>query len=290
MGGELFLRKDWFQLGKEIRDRGMKLLIISNGYCVTNDIVSKLVSLQPHAVATSLDGGTATIHDRIRGTPGSFKKVMEFLTLCRSADLPVTVITTVSKLNIHQLPQIKDFLLRKTIAWQIQIASPEGRFPRDYAISQEEYYAVALFIASLQKKYTKKELPVIGAHCLGYHSHVLPNLGISPVWNGCPAGTAILSIKSNGDVIGCLAISEKYIEGNIRKKSIIEIWNSLDSFAYNRKFTIEDLGENCRGCSFGTTCRGGCMGMSSGFTKHPHNTPYCFYKIEQGLFPKKRKR
>lgn len=286
MGGEPFLRNDWFQLGREIRDRGIKLLIISNGYRVANDTISKLASLQPYAVATSLDGGTAMIHDHIRGTNGSFKKVMGFLSSCRAIDLPTTVITTVNKLNMNDLPLIKELLLGKNIAWQIQVATPEGRFPRNYALSKEEYYAVALFITSLRKKYTKKELPVIGAHCFGYHSRAFPGIGLSSTWNGCVAGTSILSIKSNGDVIGCLAIPENYIEGNIRTRSIIEIWNSPESFSYNRKFTVKELGENCRGCFYGETCRGGCMGMSTAFTNQPHNTPFCFYTIEQELSTK----
>lgn len=288
MGGEPFLRKDWVQLGGEIKNYGMKLLFISNGYAITQQIISQLKRLQPYAVATSLDGGTTTTHDHIRGTSGSFKKVMDFLASCKSADLPTTVITTVNKLNINELPGIKDIIQGQQIAWQIQVATPTGRFPRRFALNKEEYYAVALFISSLQKKYSRKELPVIGAHCFGYHSLSLPDLGLSSTWQGCPAGTSILSVKSNGDVIGCLAMPVVYIEGNIRTRSIIDIWTSPDSFAYNKQFSHEALGENCRSCCYGDSCKGGCMGMSTAFTGQPHNTRYCFYKIEQE-FPIKTK-
>ena len=111
MGGEPFLRKEWYRLGREVKDLGMKLLIISNGYIVNDDIISKLVNLEPYAVSTSLDGATAKTHDHIRGVNGSFKKVMEFISSSKKSDLPVTVITTVNKLNLKELPMIKDFLL-----------------------------------------------------------------------------------------------------------------------------------------------------------------------------------
>jgi radical SAM protein with 4Fe4S-binding SPASM domain len=283
MGGEPFLRKDWYQIAKKIKDYNMKLLFISNGFNINKKIIDKLIELEPHAISTSLDGAKPETHDKIRGVNGSFKKVMEFISLNTQAGLPTTVITTVSKININELSKIKDLLINRNIAWQIQVATPEGRFQKHYALSKEEYYSVAMFIASIQKKYSRKELPVIGAHCFGYYSKYLPWLGLFPGWNGCPAGVRILSIKSNGDVIGCLATPEQLIEGNIRKRSIIDIWNDPKSFSYNRKFDVKNLGENCKGCKYGSKCRGGCMGMSIGFTGKPHNHPYCFYKIEDEL-------
>ena len=286
MGGEPFLRKDWHIIGKKVRDLGMRLLVISNGYNINRDIIKKLVELEPHSVSTSLDAGTPETHDKIRGVKGSFKKVMEYIDLSREADLPTTIITTASKINYKDLPLIRDLILNRGIAWQIQIATPLGRFPKELALSKEEYYSVALFIASMQKKYKKGELPLIGAHCFGYHSTYFPCLGLYPVWKGCQAGITVLSIKSNGDVIGCLSEPNSRVEGNIRKRSIVDIWKDPNAFAHNRNFKIEDLGENCKGCKYGVTCRGGCTGFSVGFTGKAHNHPYCFYKIEQELLKK----
>ncbi len=280
MGGEPFLRKEWETLGKEVIDHGMKLLIISNGFLVNSKIISKLVRLQPYGFSLSLDGATAQTHDYIRGVPGSFEKVMESIRLARGANLPIAVITTVNRINFAELPFMKDFLLDKHIAWQIQVAAPQGRFPRNLTLSKDEFYSLGLFIASLKKQYSVKELPVIGAHCCGYYSTYMPEFGASSKWRGCQAGISIVSVKSNGDVIGCLATPERYIEGNIRRRSIIDIWNAPDSFPYNRKFLKKDLGKNCRECIYGETCKGGCMGMSTAFTDMPHNDPYCYHKIE----------
>jgi len=280
MGGEPLLRKDWYELGKEVRNLGMEFIIISNGFNISKEKMDKLASLEPYAVSTSLDGGTAKTHDMIRGKKGSFDKVMEYLNLSKDADLPTTAITTVSRLNIKELPLIKDILLDRFIAWQIQVATPHGRFTKKHALSREDFYQLGEFIASLQKEYSKKELPVIGAHCMGYHSDHIPCLGLYPEFRGCQAGISILSIRSNGDVTGCLSTQDEYIEGNVKEKSIVDIWNDPEGFAYNRKWKKDLLGENCRDCKHGEICRGGCMGMSIGFTGKPFNNKYCFYKIE----------
>jgi len=283
MGGEPLLRKDWYVIAKEVRDLGMKLSIISNGVLVNEDVISKLVKLEPHAVSTSLDGATAKTHDSIRGVPGSFDKVMNYLSLSREADLPTSAITTVNKLNYKELPAIKDLFFDRFIAWQIQVGAPIGRFPKNLVLSEEEFYSVGLFIAHLKQKYSSREMPVIGAHCFGYHSGCIPPLSIYPDWIGCQAGVSIISIQSNGGIKGCLSTSDEYIEGNIRERSVIDIWNDPNAFPYNRKFKKENLGEFCKDCKYGETCKGGCMSMSTACTNKIHNDPYCFYRIEQKL-------
>ena len=283
MGGEPFLRKDWYTLAQKITDHQLQLLIISNGYIITPTIITQLQQLNPYGISFSLDGGTPATHDYIRGKQGSFSKILNVLNQTQQANIPTTIITTINKLNIHELPLIRDLILNKNIAWQLQIATPEGRFPRHHALTKEEYYAAALFIATSQKKYSRKELPLVGAHCFGYFSQHFPNLGLSTTWEGCQAGKTILSIKSNGDITGCLATPPNYIEGNIRQKNIQEIWNNPQGFAYNRQFNTKNLGPFCTGCPHGEQCKGGCLGMSIGFTGKPYNHPYCFYRIEQEL-------
>jgi len=283
MGGEPLVRKDWYEIAKEVRDRGMSLSIISNGYNIDEDKINKFIKLEPHAISTSLDGATAAVHDKIRGIDGSYDKVMQYLNMARDADLPTSVITTVSRLNFKDLPAIKDLLFDRFIAWQIQTAAPIGRFPKELIISEEEYYALGLFIASLKEKYSSQQIPVIGAHCLGYYSEKIPELGILPKWIGCQGGISIISIQSDGGIKGCLSTPDEFIEGNVRERSVIDFWNDPNAFSYNRNFKVEDLGPLCKGCKHGEVCRGGCMSMSTAFTGVPFNSPYCFYRTEQKM-------
>jgi radical SAM protein with 4Fe4S-binding SPASM domain len=285
MGGEPLLRPDWHIIAKRIREHGMELSVITNGTVGGDKEIEILKSLSPRAVAVSIDAADPAIHDEIRGMRGAWQKSADFMKKCSAAGLPVSVITTVHKKNIGQLGAIRDMLLGKGMAWQIQTAGAEGaRFPREMLLSDEEFYSVGLFIGSMKSTYSPKELPVIGAHDLGYHSYLIPALGLADDWQGCQAGTSVLGIQSDGNIKGCLAMNEDYVEGNIRDISIKELWESPEHFAYNRKFDMLELGSNCLDCEFRFSCRGGCSEMSLMLTGQKHNDPYCFLKIEKKLF------
>jgi len=281
MGGEVFLRHDWQIIAKEIKDLGMTVSVITNGFCQASQIIPILKRLKIDSVMVGLDGASASSQDSIRGVPGSFDKSITFIREAKKAKIRIWIITTVHKLNFKELPEIRDLVLHEEVNWQIQEATPIGRFPKTLVLSEEEYYALGLFIRSTQKNYATKKLSIIGAHNFGFHSHVIPNLSSYPVWNGCYAGKTVLGIQSNGNVKGCLALSDEFIEGNIRKRNIIGIWNDTNAFAYNRKFKKENIGKNCKTCKHGVTCKGGCTTRSSSMTGSPHNDPCCFYRFEK---------
>ena len=278
MGGEPFMRGDWYSIAQCVRDLGMEFSLVSNGLELQSHI-DELVELEPKVIGMSLDGLEKT-HDSIR-RPGSFKKVMESLGLLIDHGIQTTLITTVSKLNFHELPRMKDFILNQGPNWQIQVAMPFGNFSRELLISEEEFYAVGMFIAAQRLKNKFDDLPVIGAHCFGYFSKVLPG---SQGWQGCTAGLSSLGITSDGGIVGCLSMgNNRFIEGNVRKTKLGDIWNNSENFPYNRNFSLNDLGPNCSGCRHGKRCRGGCSSMSLNLTEKLHNDPYCFSSLEKKL-------
>ena len=281
MGGELFLRKDWEIISREIKDLGMAVSTVTNGFFNPHKIIPKLVKLQVDCVTVGFDG-TEKIHDQIRGVNGSFQKALDFMRASRVAGLVTNAITTVHKMNLHDIKNMIRLILdEEGLDWQIQEAVPIGRFSDEFGLSEEEIYSLGVFIANLQKKYSKDR--VIGSHSLGFHSQFIPNLSFYPKWKGCYAGRSVLGIRSDGAVKGCEMLPDKYIEGFVRERSIVDIWNDPNAFSYNRKFKKEDLGPLCKDCKHGETCRGGCMTRSVIMTNKPHNDPRCFYRIEQKL-------
>ncbi len=280
MGGEPFLRDDWYEVAQEIKKNQMKLTLVSNGLDIISQI-QKLKSLQTDCVSLSLDGGTPKTHDYIRGIKGAFDKVLHVINVLRKEKLPVSVITTVSKINFKELNLIRDLLINKKIAWQIQIALPIGRSSRDLVITREQFYAVAMFIAINLKKYSSKELPLIGAHCFGYFSNLLPELGLDP-WIGCQAGRSVLGIQSNGNIKGCLTLPDDFIIGNIRVNNLHNIINSKIN-SKNFQFFHKNNSENyCSKCIMLKRCRGGCLGTAIAFNSF--DNPYCLRAIEKEIF------
>ncbi|MFX1593504.1 MAG: radical SAM protein [Promethearchaeota archaeon] len=280
MGGEPFLRDDWYDIAREIKKNKIKLTIVSNGLDLTNQI-HKLKKLQVDCISLSLDGGTPKTHDYIRGIKGAFDKVLNSITLLKDQNFPLSVITTVNKINFKELNLIRDFLLNKNIAWQIQISLPIGRFSRDLAISREQFYAIAMFISLHLRNYSTKELPLIGAHCFGYFSIFLPELGLDP-WFGCQAGKSVLGIQSNGNIKGCLTLPDDYIEGNIRTKSISEILDSRFYLKYKQSIYKKNSKNYCSNCEAFKKCKGGCLGTA--IALNSFDKPYCLRAIENELF------
>lgn len=288
-GGEPFLRNDWLILGKKIKDLGMKLSVVSNGFVNAKRIIPELVKLEMDSVQVGLDGASAQTHDKIRGVSGSFEKAIEFLRLVKKTGLPFGAITTVSKMNFKELPAIRDVITREGFDWQVQEAIPIGRTLYKMVLSDPEYYSMGLFVASNQKIYSSKGIMISGPHNFGFYSQFIPGPGSTTVWDGCWAGKKVLGIQSDGGVKGCLALSDDFIDDNLRNRSIIDIWNDPNSFIYNREFKKENLGENCKDCKHGEICKGGCMTRSKSLTDKFHNDPCCFYRIEQELFKKTKK-
>jgi len=283
MGGEVFLRKDWFEISKKIKDCGMALSIITNGYFNPDKFVNKLNDLEVDCLLIGLDGGKAETQDKIRNKKGCFEKSKNFVIKTKQAGLPTGIITTVHKLNFNELPIIHDFVKKYDLIWQIQHAVPLGRFPKELLVTKEQYYTLGLYIKKLQNNYKGEKVPYIGNHNFGFFSNKIRNISPLPDWQGCIAGKTIIGIQSNGNIKGCLALSDKFIEANIREKSIKDIWNDPNSFPYTRNFKIYNIGENCKNCEHKETCKGGCTTRSSTITGKPHNDPLCFYKIEKEL-------
>ena len=275
MGGEPFLRRDCFSVARCVKQLGMNLSFVSNG-TVLEEYLDEIERVEPKVVGISLDGMKEN-HERIRGKD-TWDKAVHAVEALRNRGIQTTVITTVSKVNFKDLPKMKDLLLKKGVNWQIQTAMPFGNFQKEFTLSKEEYYATALFIAKERIRNKFEDLPVVGAHCYGYYSRVLPGCR----WNGCQAGMSSIGITSDGNIVGCLSMgNNRFIEGNVRERSIIDMWNDSDTFGYNRKKELMMPGSNCSGCRHEPECKGGCNSVSYSLTGQFHNNPYCFFAIER---------
>jgi radical SAM protein with 4Fe4S-binding SPASM domain len=77
--------------------------------------------------------------------------------------------------------------------------------------------------------------------------------------------------------------NDRFFEGNLRQRRLRDIWESQDSFPYNRKADKMIPGPNCAGCKNEFKCGGGCSSVSYSTTGMFHNDPYCFYAIEKEM-------
>ena len=273
-GGEPFLCDFWENLAKYIVNKNIKLGIVTNGTLINSKIINILTHLPiTPEIGISIDGNSK-IHDEIRGIAGSFEKSIKSLKNLIDNNIPCSVITSVSKKNFLSLQNIYDILKSKKIyTWQIQAALPIGRMSnnKDLILDEDDFIKLVQFIVKCREDNTIK---VKAGDNLGYYcslEHKLRDF----IWKGCSAGISTIDIKSNGDVTGCLALQNIPPEGNIRNRSIIDIWKDNSLFLFNRNFKKENLKGKCKLCKFGTLCKGGCSALSSCYSGEFRNNIMC---------------
>jgi radical SAM protein with 4Fe4S-binding SPASM domain len=230
-----------------------------------------------------LDGARPAIHDEQRGLKGSFARVWEALDRLREAGLPASIITTLTRHNLYDLPALAQFILGRGLQWQAQTATCNGaRMKPSEQLNPLEFYWVGAWLSLARRKYDWPLLPVAGAHDLGHHSTRLGT--VQPpgcAWAGCTAGVDTLGILSDGGVKGCLSLPDEFLEGTVRERPIADLWRDPVAFDFNRGFKPDNLQGYCANCPHGPTCRGGCTDLAQSASGVPHNNPYCFHQLEQ---------
>ena len=262
-GGEPLLRNDWDKIATRLMSLGVQSHIISNGWLIDDEMAKRAYNAGIKVFAISLDGLQNT-HDYMR-CDGSFDSVMQSLRILKNNGVNTAIITTINKRNLPELTEMKDILKEHGIgAWQLQIATPMGSFHGHRDELMIEPHQVNDIINLAYK--VKDEIKVCLGDCVGYYSNKEHKIRENffgtkdAIWVGCAAGKYSLGILHNGDITGCNSIrSADFIEGNIRNKSLKEIWES--GFAWNREFSRESLSGMCIDCQYASYCLGGCPNM-----------------------------
>jgi radical SAM protein with 4Fe4S-binding SPASM domain len=287
-GGEPTLNPDWDRIGKRLADHCIKVNLISNGWHWNETHVARAKAAGFCGAAFSLDGFERE-HDEFR-QPGSFARVVSAIEACVAGGLPVAVNTTVNRLNQRSLRELRDFIRDKgAFSMQIQLATPSGNMDshRDLVVDPADLVWLVPDIAALCRQNTNKFFAV-GADDIGYYG--MPEQGLRdtggelPFWIGCRAGCQVVGIESSGNVKGCLSLpssmhgERRFVEGNLREKSLAEIWQADDAFAYNRQYSEASLTGFCRVCRYRDFCRGGCTWtVYCNTLQGGEGNPFCFY-------------
>jgi radical SAM protein with 4Fe4S-binding SPASM domain len=285
MGGEALLRPDWDRIALRLRELGISALgLVTNGIALNDSNWRKLDILGFCQLVISLDAATPEVHDTRRRKKGAHAKAKRAVKEMATRPLQYkNVITSVDKSNLDELPRIRDWLLNNApeVTWIINYASPTpgSRMDRSDSVGVEEFLRLARFIARNRAEH-KGRLEITGTHGMGYFSSCFPDLH-NFTWSGCQAGISALGLRSDGAVTGCLILSDPFIEGNVRQKSLSKIWNAPEGFAYNRQFSKEMLKGRCKGCRWGEACRGGCPEIAYSYTNDPFDMPFCLYRLER---------
>ncbi|MBT8340602.1 MAG: radical SAM protein [Desulfatitalea sp.] len=288
-GGEPLLRQDWHIIAKRLSHQGVGVNLISNGWLIDDRLLELARDSGVVNIGISLDGGAQT-HDGIR-KKGAHARVVRVLALMKEKHFQSAVVTTILKKNIRELPQIQKVLEKLAVEiWQLQIGLPMGNLSRQEVIDPRQVEDIIGFACRLLTHGTLK--PVI-ADSVGYYTKQTKMLwenssGCGSGWMGCQAGKSNIGILHDGRITGCTSIrDDRFVEGNIREKSLRDIWESPEAFAWNRQLKKSDLSGFCAQCQFGEVCLAGCSSAKLSTTHDLTQNPYCARRNHiEDVFPK----
>lgn len=269
------MRPDWDMIAKRLTEYGVKVSIITNGFLFSEELTAQLNNAGIASVGISIDGPEA-IHDRYRQA-GSFQRAREAIHALGSAGIPVSVITTLHHENAGRIEDLYEQMKLWPIwAWQIQTCSPMGN-----AVSGINYrFDVGPVIRFILGNISSAPFIIGAADNIGYYTEGEGYLRGNPsgfaMFSGCKAGISSIGIDSVGNVRGCESMyDDVFIEGNLRSRSLREIWEDPQAFAYNRRFNLDQLTGPCQTCRFGMYCAGGCRSYNHFVHNKLYESPAC---------------
>ncbi|MDQ5983796.1 MAG: putative mycofactocin radical SAM maturase MftC [Eubacteriales bacterium SKADARSKE-1] len=283
IGGEIFFKKDWEKVSRKLVDSGVHVNIITNAYNLGDEQFRQLKDSGVKQVAISIDGMENT-HNTIRRNPHSFEHILKVMKRLNDDGYYISVVTTLTDLNFDDLEKMYQLFLDKSVRiWQLQLASPMGNASEhlELLIDPGKVPSVTKFI---REKNKEGKILLVAGDNVGYYDNNehyirgdLPKTCTE--FNGCQAGKLVVGVDSVGNVKGCESLySDEFIEGNLRKDSLYEIWNRDGAFAYNRNFNTSMLNGKCKGCDRAKQCAGGCRQLSNFTSGNKFESIYCSYR------------
>ncbi len=284
-GGEPLLRDDIFDIAEYGSSKGLRMVMAPNGTLVDATTVDRLKRVGVMRISLSLDGATAAAHDSFRQVEGAFDAVMRAAREANKAGLEFQINSTVTSRNVADIPAIMDLAVEMgASAFHVFMLVPTGRAEElgDELIGAEE---CERFLRWLHSEIGKRPI-AIKATCAPHFYRIAQQGeraaktrdgmragGLDRTTRGCLAGVAFCFVSHVGDVFPC-----GYLEvncGNVRDKSILEIWSNAEPFVTLRNF--KNYKGRCGKCKFLAVC-GGCRARAYAVTgDYLREEPLCSY-------------
>lgn len=284
-GGEPLLREDIFDIAKYGTDKGLRMVMGTNGILISPDVADKMKAAGIKRATVSLDGATRESHEAFRKVEGCYDLAVQGIKNLQAAGIGTQVNTTITKRNLHDLDAmletIKDL---KIDAWHIFLLVPTGRGKEIESdeIPPQEYENVLNWFYE-----KKKEVDMnLKATCAPHYYRILrqrakeegekvtfESHGLDAVTKGCLGGTGFCFISNIGEVYPCGYLPA--LAGNAKEASFKDIW--YNSKVFNDLRDVGKLKGKCGVCEYRRVC-GGCRARAFAQTgDYLDEEPYCVY-------------
>lgn len=238
-GGEIFTRKDCFDILEYAYSKRFLMDIFTNGTLLDGMDYIRLRSCHPRCVHFSVYSHIPQKHDAVTQTPGSFEKTIKAIEACSIIGIPVNIKTPVFDETIDDIEGM--VRLAETLSASIELGQnitpkKDGNLkPTALKISGEEkdnrvHYAIKNLIKTIGNETDKKQV-----------SDKL-----------CGAGDHSISINPYGQVYPCNLL--QLCIGDVIRQPIREIWEKSDVLKWWRENNRRSRKKGCANCELIERC------------------------------------
>ena len=249
-GGEVLLRPDLEEAGREVTRRGYPWGMVTNGMALTAERFERLLDAGLRSVAVSLDGFEAE-HNRLRGNPLSYDRALAAVRMIvREPSLSYDVITCATPAVMPTLEPFRDMLIAEGVEHWRLFSMGRAKGDPSLQLSDAQFRELLEFI-----RRTRLEGRIDAGYACegflgGYEAEVRDH------FYQCAAGVSVASIRVDGAISGCTSIRANYHQGNIYRDRFWEVWESRFEPFRNREWARKGI---CADCRMFRYCEGGGM-------------------------------
>ena len=283
-GGEVFIRRDWFDIFEAFDSEGFTLSIVSNGTLIKTQVIEKLKGLRDTHILISLDGDKQN-HDRIRGQQGAHQKTIEAIERLIESGISVQVNATIIKTNLEDVPFLTKLSRDLNVSMRFSLLNPHnGRGVRNstLALNVQEIIALREFCHEMRQRGSKVFLNI--PPLLQYPEDVIPIRSPSCGWTNSYCG---ITFDGYVTICGVAGADKTLYVGNIMEQPFDEIWLNAPLFKKLRSYTATDLKGICSRCPVREECGGACRLSAYKSSQGDFTTSYgmCQAFYDEGYIP-----
>ncbi|MEM7411659.1 MAG: radical SAM protein [Myxococcota bacterium] len=247
-GGDPLLRKDFPEIYRHAKQRGMLVTVFTNGTLINDRIIALWDELPPAMVEISLYGLTREVYEQVVAVKGSYDRCMDGIARVLAAGHPLALKCPATTENAHEIPGLQAFAKDLGIEFRYDpaiLATMRGeKHPHALRLSPEQIVALEQGDAEKDRAWSQ------------YLGEQRENPPEGQKLFTCGAGKNSLHVDPTGNVQVCLMV--KNFRHSLRERPLREIYEQ--EFPKIRAIEREPDAK-CSSCASRSTCHN-CPGVA----------------------------
>ena len=241
-GGEIMMRKDFFEILEHAHARTFSIKLKTNGVLIRKKEAERIRASGVESVQISVYSHRAEVHDAITKMPGSFRQTIEAVRLLRTVGLHVTMANVLMVQNAQDYPGVRT--LANELGAQCTLD------PTITPMMDGDRSILELNVDKTALREVFRDIALVGnveEFCAPPQGVDEDALDMLP----CSAGHTACYVSPYGDVYPCVQFPLP--SGNVRSTKFVDIWRDSPQLKEVRSITLRDM-PSCSQCTHGATC------------------------------------